>query len=306
MEFTDLHSHILPGIDDGSPDMATSLAIARKAVEAGVVEIVCTPHIMPPDYDNDRDTIKRAVEALASELTAEGIPIRLSAGGEVYFSFDLPGRMERGELPLIGREYLLIEFPMQEVPASGHDLLFALQLKGASVILAHPERNQGIMEDLTLASRLVERDVRLLLNSGSLLGRYGGDSKKTAMDLISRGLVTAVASDSHRNPEHMLTLPRAFDEVERIFGTATAKALFETNPGRIARGKSVRRVKPAQDNADRETSGREEGVGRGVPARPGRAGSDEKKSSHGSGMLGDAAKGQGLWYKLSRLFFRSK
>lgn len=270
MGFIDLHSHILPGVDDGSPDLATSIAIARKAVEAGVEEIVCTPHVMPPDFDNDRDSILRAVEALSREISRNQIPIKLSPGGEVYFTFDLPERLEKGELPLIGREYLMIEFPMQEIPVSGFDLLFALQLKGASLILAHPERNQGIMADPSLAGRLVDREVRLLLNSGSIRGRYGHESRERAIDLISRGMVTAVASDCHGNPDQMLSLPGAFEEISEIFGLETARELFEKNPARIARGKSAGPVKPS--------------------------------ISEDTVFNRSAAKQRGLWYKFTRLF----
>lgn len=240
----DLHNHILPGIDDGSPSLSCSLDVARRAVEAGIDTIVCTPHIMPPEYDNKLPDIQSRVESLQNSISEAGIPLTLVTGGEVYFSLDIPDRYADHEIPTIGKSfYVLVEFPMQEIPASAGDLIFNLQLKGLKILLAHPERNREIIRRPGKARDLVSRDIRLVMNSGSLIGMYGSEIRNVALELLSDGLISAVSSDNHRNPENMSSLTRAFSVVEEHMGSECAEQLFQTNPRSILAGKPVLPVK---------------------------------------------------------------
>lgn len=265
MPFVDLHNHILPGVDDGSPSLSCSLDVARRAVEEGIDTIVCTPHVMPPEYDNRRDDIHQRTSSLQQELDRQGIALTLIPGGEIYYSLDIPEKFFQGEIPALGKShYLLLEFPMQEIPASSSDLLFNLQLKGVKVLLAHPERNREIARNPRKARDLVARDVRLLMNSGSLLGMYGSEIKEAANWMLKDGLIAAIATDSHRNPDHMGSLKKAWDLVKDIMGEECCEQLFDLNPRAILGGKTVIPVRrPGTEKSFQEgrpSAGRERGI----------------------------------------------
>ncbi|MGC2374795.1 MAG: CpsB/CapC family capsule biosynthesis tyrosine phosphatase [Solirubrobacteraceae bacterium] len=193
----DLHSHILPGIDDGAPNMATAVAMARQASASGARKIVATPHV-DHKYDTRAATIRSAVAALNEQLAREAIPVEVLPGAEVaaHRLADL-GQHELGELGLGGGPYLLIEAPLSS--AAGDFEIFLNDRHGLDrrYVLAHPERSPTLQRDPERLKRLVLDGTVVSITAGSLSGRFGGTVRRFAISLLERGMVHNIASDMH-------------------------------------------------------------------------------------------------------------
>ncbi|HWX87832.1 MAG TPA: CpsB/CapC family capsule biosynthesis tyrosine phosphatase [Solirubrobacteraceae bacterium] len=193
----DLHSHILPGIDDGAPDMTTAVAMARQASASGIHKIVATPHV-DDHYDTRANTMKSAVAALNQQLAREAIPVEVLPGAEVaaYRLSDL-GQRELGELGLGGGPYLLIEAPLS--PTAGDFEIFLGERAGFDhkYVLAHPERSPTLQRDPERLKRLVLDGMVISITAGSLSGRFGGGVRRFSMSMLAEGMVHNIASDMH-------------------------------------------------------------------------------------------------------------
>lgn len=193
----DLHSHVLPGIDDGAPDMATAVAMARQAAARGVSRVVATPHV-DHVYDTRAAAIGSAVIALNEQLAREQVSIEVLPGAEVAVSrlADL-GQRELSELGLGGGPYLLIEAPLS--PAAG-DLELMLDVPGVRprhIVLAHPERCPTLQREPERLKRMVLDGVVVSITAAALSGRFGEAVRRFAISLLERGMVHNVASDMH-------------------------------------------------------------------------------------------------------------
>ena len=203
----DIHSHILPGVDDGAPSMEASLELARAAVAAGTQIMVATPHVRG-DYPLDPATIAERVDAVNLKLVAEGVELRVVAGAEVSLSKAV--ELERSELRALclgSGSYILVESPYTNTVADIEGIFFDLQVAGLTPLLAHPERCPVFQNEPERLARLVDAGALCSITSGSLAGRFGSTVRRFALRLVSEGLVHDVASDSHdavRRPPDLL------------------------------------------------------------------------------------------------------
>jgi protein-tyrosine phosphatase len=193
----DLHSHVLPGIDDGPATIEGSLAMARAAVAAGTRILVATPHVSW-NYPNDADTIAALVEELNALLTAEEIALEIRAGAEIAMTrlIDIPPA-QLPRLRLGAGPWLLVEPPFAPAVTGLDSILLDLQRQGHQILLAHPERCQAFHRDPQMLSSLVRAGVLTSITAGSLVGRFGGEVRRFALSLARDGLVHNVASDAH-------------------------------------------------------------------------------------------------------------
>lgn len=229
----DIHSHILPGIDDGARDVYDTLEMALMAVNSGVRAIIATPHCNIPWSSGNYlgSAYREALQKARGAIEQERMPIKILSGMEVFVTFDLPELIKEGKiLTLNHSNYILIEFDFGEEPEFVDVMVARLKELGLTPIIAHPERYDFIKEDIHFAKRLVRQGCVLQTNKGSFLGHYGSRSENTAFEMVKSGLVQVVASDAHspvaRTP-YMLDARRAIKEF------ADVKALFETNPEKI-------------------------------------------------------------------------
>lgn len=231
----DLHAHILPGVDDGAPDLDTALAMASFGRKSGLTAIAATPHF---DHIPDWDTIKLRVEKLSKALKKEGIEIALIPGAELYMDSALM-EIDVQHIPTYGDrgEYCLIEFPMHHMPIYTKQVLFALQTKGIVPIIAHPERYAAVVEDPNLVLNWLKAGCLIQVNSGSVLGRFGAKIQETAKIMLTHNMVQFVASDAHGLERRGLNLGETFDSLVKIIGSSQARALVETNPAAMLAGK---------------------------------------------------------------------
>lgn len=192
----DLHCHLLPGIDDGPPDMATALEMARAHVAAGVGTVVCTPHVTH-DLPNDAARIAAAVETTRAALADARVPLEILPGAEIAITkaADLDDDALRA-LALGGGPWLLVEAPLRLTP--GVDLVVqSLLLRGHRVVVAHPERSPFFQRDADALRRLVAGGALVQLTTGSLTGQFGTTVRRFADALLREGLVHNIASDAH-------------------------------------------------------------------------------------------------------------
>jgi protein-tyrosine phosphatase len=255
----DLHSHLLPGIDDGAKDLATSLAMARVAAADGITTIACTPHILPGVYNNSGPTIRQAVARLAESLAEAAIPISLATGADVHIAPDLDGQLRDGRaLTLNNSRYFLLEPPHHVLPPRLEDLIFGLQAAGYVPILTHPERLSWVEGHYHLIGRLVSSSVLMQITAGSVMGRFGRRPRYWAERMLDEGLCHLLATDAHNTEQRAPRMADARDVVAQRLGDDEAINLVLRRPQGILNNLSPAELPPLrQDNAWQERSGAE-------------------------------------------------
>jgi protein-tyrosine phosphatase len=218
----DLHSHLLPGIDDGAPDLAASVAMGRAAVAGGVEAIVATPHVSGR-YQNDPLTFRGRVADVQRALDKAEVPLRVHVGAELSHAMlhDLSDDALRA-CALGGGNWLLLEPPLAGPAPFIDRMVYELQLKGFSVLLAHPERIAAFQRDIELLQKLVDQGCLCSVTAGSIAGEFGGSVERFTAELFGRGLVHDLASDAHdadhRSPALRPTLDRAVAAMPELAG----------------------------------------------------------------------------------------
>jgi protein-tyrosine phosphatase len=227
----DLHSHLLPGIDDGAPDYETSLAMARAFAEQGVQCVACTPHILPGLYYNTGPQIKKAVTELRLRIEDAGIPLQIVPGADNHIVPDFVGGLKRGNLLPIGdSSYVLVEPPHHVAPTRLEELFFGILLGGYIPILTHPERLSWIEHKYDVVTRLAAKGVWMQITSGSLCGRFGRRPRYWAERMLEEGLVHIIATDAHNMSSRPPDLSEGYAKAERLVGTEEARHLVVTRP----------------------------------------------------------------------------
>ena len=227
----DLHSHLLPGIDDGAKDLALALRMAEAFVADGVEVVACTPHILPGLYHNSGPQIRQAVATLQAALEAENIPLRLITGADNHVVADFVVRLKSGHLLTLGdTRYVLVEPPHHVAPARLDALFFNILVAGFVPILTHPERLTWIKSEYALMQRLVQNGVWLQVTSGSLSGAFGRDARYWAERLLDEGYVHILATDAHDITHRRPDLARGRDIVAKRLCEREATHLVQTRP----------------------------------------------------------------------------
>jgi protein-tyrosine phosphatase len=227
----DLHSHLLPGIDDGAKDLATSLAMARMASADGITTMACTPHILPGVYNNSGPAIRMAVARLAESITHAGIPISLIAGADVHIAPDLDVQLRDGRaVTLNNSRYFLLEPPHHVLPPRLDDLIFGLQAVGYVPILTHPERLSWLEGHYDLIGRLVSSSVLMQITAGSVMGRFGRRPRYWAERMLDEGLCHLLATDAHNTEQRPPRMADARDFVAQRLGDDEAINLVLRRP----------------------------------------------------------------------------
>jgi len=221
----------MPGVDDGASDMSVSVKMMNMASVEGTVCIALTPHFLQGFYEVP---IKSMIEKLniLNELAEEkSINIKFCCGNEVYITDDLPKLLEEKKvLTINGSRYLLIEFPLLDMPFYTDNIIFKLMTKGYVPIIAHPERNVMLSSDIKLVKKLVEQGVLMQINGGSITGKYGKSACRSANNIVKSGLAHFIASDAHSDSYKRPGLNKARENIEKNFGEETADKLFYRNP----------------------------------------------------------------------------
>jgi len=213
----DIHSHILPGVDDGSIDMDTTINMLENAERCGTKAIIATPHYYRGYFATEYEEVVRLVDNLREDIGSRGMKIDVYPGQEVFLGKHTLEMYKSGIIRgLNASRYLLVEMPMQDYDKSFLDIVYELRLLGAVPVIAHPERYMYIMDNLSIINPFVEEGCLFQVNTGSITGIFGKPVQKTARALIENGLCNFVASDAHTNHRRCTGLCDAFDTVRKI------------------------------------------------------------------------------------------
>lgn len=227
----DLHCHMLPGIDDGAPDRAVAVAMARCAVADGITDVACTPHIYPGLYENDRDGIVAAIAAFRDVLAEEGIALNLVVGADTHLTPDLVDGIRAGRIPTLNdTRYLLFEPPHHVAPPRLEESVFNLLVAGIVPVLTHPERLSWIDTHYEVFGRLVHAGALMQITAGSLTGRFGRNPKYWAERMLDEGQVHILATDAHHIDKRPPLLAEAREAAAKRVGDAEAVHLVQTRP----------------------------------------------------------------------------
>lgn len=234
LNMIDLHCHILPGIDDGAPDLDTSLAMARLAVREGVSTIACTPHIYPGLYENTVEGIRAAMEKLRLALAAEDIPLALVMGADIQITPDLGRKLRTGKVPTLnGSRYFLFEPPHHVCPPGFSELAFRLSAMGYVPLITHPERLTWIGDHYEVFVDLALKGVWMQITSGSLTGRFGRSARYWGERMLDEGLVYLLATDAHGLERRPPLLSEGAIAAEKWVGAEEARRLVKGRPQAI-------------------------------------------------------------------------
>lgn len=240
-DMIDIHTHILPGVDDGAEDLTDALLMAELAAESGVHTIIATPHGNIPGGVNLEKSaeLKNRLRDLQEKIWERGVPLQLLSGMEIYVTEDVAEKMKDGKvLSLNESDYYLIEFGFFADAGWITDRLEEIRAMGGVPVIAHPERYVCIQKKPEIAADWIDLGCQLQMNKGSIFGKFGRASFYAADRLLGNDCITYVASDAH-SPYHRTTYMKDIQEfLQEEYSSAFANRLLQENPQRFLLGGS--------------------------------------------------------------------
>ncbi|OQY39241.1 MAG: hypothetical protein B6226_02205 [Candidatus Cloacimonetes bacterium 4572_65] len=238
MKIIDIHTHILPNIDDGSDSMEKSIRHLQMVADAGVEKLVLTPHCMLGKYEADFLMINTRFAELLEEVKKNNINIELLLGAEVFCETFLIDKVVEEKLSLGNSNYVLFETSLNSRASDVNEFAYQLQRKGYRLILAHPERYTFVHKTTRVIESIMHRDILIQVNATSLLGYHGKKVKETAWKMLHKGYAHFVASDDHCR-HNKYYLDQAYMKVVKHIDQHTADLLFYENPLRMLKNKEI-------------------------------------------------------------------
>lgn len=240
----DIHSHVLPGIDDGAQTDNDSIEMAKQAVSEGIHTIIATPHNRNGQYDNDKESILADVKRLNSLFIEENISLVVLPGQENRINGDMTRELERDELmPLNDTKYIFVEFPSGSVPRYAKQMIFDIQVLGYIPIIVHPERNRELIEDHDLMYEFIEKGALSQVTAASLVGKFGKRVKQFSRQLVEANLTHFIASDAHNITTRRFCMQEAYEEIKNSYGEEI-EYLFKENAEFLIENESILKEQP--------------------------------------------------------------
>lgn len=236
----DVHCHILPGVDDGSPDMETSLKLAQEAVKQGVTAALLTPHHMDGQYTNHLVDVEKETAEFQKKIDNHGIDFKVFPGQEVHITGDLLKAIDNGDVLFADpyQRYLMLELPHTEVPEYTENMLFELNARGITPVIVHPERNHGFQNDHDLLYKFVAQGAATQLTASSYVGVFGSEVEKFTEEIIKANLGTTFGSDTHNFKGRRYRMKDAYSKLKDQFGVKMATR-YEYNAKAILNGDDI-------------------------------------------------------------------
>lgn len=232
----DLHSHYLPGIDDGVKTTDEGLALVRGMKKLGYGLCVATPHIRTAMFENRRPGLQESHARFRERAaTEQGLP-ELGLGAEHFFDDVFWGLFQAGEhLPYDGGKAALVELPPERLPLRVEHVFFEMRVRGVRPVLAHPERYRPFYDRSDALEPLLDAGAIPLLDLMSFVGCYGRKPERAAERLLGEGLYYAACSDAHR-PEDVDLVEQAIARLRKLVGAEEAEAMLGEHPRRMLDG----------------------------------------------------------------------
>jgi len=236
----DMHSHILPGVDDGAESYQDSIRMLAIAAEDGITDIIATPHYIHHEINNTYSLIKNKCDQLFQAVKENSINIRIYPGSEIFICMEMVRLIKEGQVATLNHsEYVLLELPMKYIPAYAYDVIYRLKLEGYTPIIAHPERYDYIIHDASILYNMIKRGALAQMNAGSLTGMYGKNIKQTAWRLLRHGLIHFISTDAHSCHGRIPRLNHCRRIVEEEMGSHWAYVLFQSNAKAVINNEGI-------------------------------------------------------------------
>lgn len=239
-EYTDIHSHILAGIDDGAKDLPTSLEMLRVAEENGITQVILTPHNKPTRHNVSPESLLEMVEELQQKAFLAGIAVNLHLGTEIYFRSEAAELLNEGRIcTMAGSSYVLVEFGPGEDFDYIRNGIYQLMGAGFRPILAHAERYSSVCASEEYVEELIELGCYIQINAGSVMGDFGYRTKHFTRRMLKQRLVHFVATDAHDTEKRKPGLSKCAEYISRKYGEDYAVQLMQSNPQRVIDGEYI-------------------------------------------------------------------
>lgn len=234
----DLHTHIIPGIDDGSRTLEDSIEILKEANEAGFTDIFLTSHYLEGEYTASKEEKNKLLKDLQDELKEKNININLYCGAEVYVTPDIIDYIEKIDT-LNNSKYILIELPMSNKISYLDDVIFELQSRNLVPIIAHPERYAYVQKDYKILIPLIEKGVLFQANIGSIVGKYGASAKKTFKKLLKKNMINFLATDIHKHNTIYTQFDVMMRKLRKVVSEDKINDLMVNNPKKVINNENI-------------------------------------------------------------------
>ena len=241
----DIHTHILPNIDDGARSIEETFNLIKEAKNVGFEAIVLTSHYMEGYYETDTPEREVWVNAIYENLKAKKIDIKLYLGNEIYLSDNMIKFMEEGKASTINdTSYVLFELPLDEEPENLYDIIYQMQQYKIVPILAHPERYSFIQREPEIIYDLIQRGVLMQANYGSIIGQYGEKARIIVEKLLENDMIHMLGSNAHRANTIYPKIPQILSELNNLIGEEKLKKLTTINPKLVLNNKRIEIEEP--------------------------------------------------------------
>ena len=241
----DVHSHILPNIDDGSRSIDETFNLIKEAKEAGFEGIICTSHYMENYYETDRPEREVWINAIHENLKNKNIEMNLYLGNEIYMSDNIIKLLEDGKATTMNdTSYVLFELPLNVEPMNLYDMVYEMQQYKIVPILAHPERYSFVQTDPELIYDLIDKGVLMQANYGSIVGQYGKKAQMIVQKFLENNMIHMLGTDAHRQNTIYTKIPEILVELKSLIGEEKLNELTTINPELVINNKRIDIRKP--------------------------------------------------------------
>ncbi|MCH4475894.1 capsular biosynthesis protein [Staphylococcus haemolyticus] len=251
----DIHNHILIDVDDGPSTKEDMLALIKQGKDEGLTDIIATPHHLSPSFDNAYTVVKQKLNEILEMDEFQKLNVNLYPGQEIRISDQIIHQLESGEaIGLNNSKYLLIELPSGRVPHYTSRLFFELQSKGYVPIIAHPERNKEISQNLDVLFELINGGALSQLTAASLLGNHGKKLQKISMRMIENDLTHFIASDAHNAENRPFVINSLFND-KKLASYKNQVDQFYMNAKKVIDDQDIAKKQPTQDYKSKKIFG---------------------------------------------------
>ncbi len=240
-EIIDIHSHILPGVDDGAKDMDMTMEMIRIYKRNGVNKIIVTPHyVKNSSMSTSLEDIKKVLEEVRQEIERAALDFEIYLGHEIYLCRDLLDKLETGKVGTMnGTSYVFVELPQMDIPDYTRGLIRELVDAGYRPILSHPEKNTLIIEDINIVYDFIQDGALIEVDIPSVCGNFGRDVKRASQKLLKHKMVHFLATGAHSSIRRTPRIDSGIGEIEELIGEELFKRLTYDNPKKVIEGEII-------------------------------------------------------------------
>ena len=243
----DMHSHILPGIDDGSRDSEETYKLLIEAYNAGFEKVVSTAHYYLGYYEENENTRKTCIGDINKRLQGLNYDIQICVGSEIFITSDIVKLLKEHKASSINEtKYVLFETAFATEPQNLKDVIYSLMSNNYIPIIAHPERYSYVQKNPNMLLELIDLGVLFQSNFGSIIGQYGKEAKKTVNLLLKNNFIHFLGTDAHRKNTIYTAIPQALESLKEIISEKELEELTTINPNLVLENKEIYTRRPTK------------------------------------------------------------